>query len=342
MKSHRSIAIVGCLSLTLLLFPLQVSAISLPDNSSCNTSSTNGCFRITNTNATGKAITGVVSGSSAAVTGTSSGVGIGVSGSSASGQGVYGFSSSDEGVRGNSTTGTGVVGTVTAGSGNGVLGATAGTASGNGVKGTSSNGASGVYGENTGSGGFGVAGRVVSTGNGIAVYGDSGFSGSALAGLFDGKVVVNGDIFANSFMNNSDQRLKTSIAEMKIGLAETLKLRPVTYKWTKDGNSGTTQLGLIAQDVQKVIPTIVGENGSGGTLTVNYVALLPVAIKAIQEQQQVIEKQEARIAFLERSRGPAMSSTLSGGLGIAAVLGMVPLGIIVVRRRRKTDVSDSR
>lgn len=58
----------------------------------------------------------------------------------------------------------------------------------------------------------------------------------------------------------SDQRIKRDITEVKIGLAEILKLRPVTFAYNgKAGmiEDGRTHYGLIAQDVQKVIPDVV-------------------------------------------------------------------------------------
>jgi hypothetical protein len=72
-----------------------------------------------------------------------------------------------------------------------------------------------------------------------------------------------------------------------------------------------------------------------GMLSVNYATLLPVAIKAVQEQQVVIDRQEARLAALERRREPVMSSLLSGGgLGGGVALGLLPFGLFLALRRR--------
>ena len=49
-------------------------------------------------------------------------------------------------------------------------------------------------------------------------------------------------------------------------------------------------------------------------LSVNYTELVPVVVKALQEQQKVIKQQEERIAHLERDR-PAMSSSIEMGFG---------------------------
>jgi hypothetical protein len=107
--------------------------------------------------------------------------------------GVLGESLFGEGVKGSSSFGIGVSGS---GPGAGVKGA---SASSNGVFGLSAHfGASGVYGQNDG-GGFGIAGRT--TGLGTAVYGDN-TNPSGWAGVFDGRVRVNGMMTATGYLTN--------------------------------------------------------------------------------------------------------------------------------------------
>jgi hypothetical protein len=129
--------------------------------------------------------------------------------------------------------------------------------------------------------------------------------------------------------------LKKDIKDARYGLEQLLRLRPVTFKWkNENGNGDGLQLGLIAQEVQKVVPEVVNTDATTGMLVVNYTALLPLAIKAVQEQQRVIEQQEARLAALERGRGPVVSSLFSGGLGGGVALGLLPLGLVLALRRR--------
>jgi hypothetical protein len=67
-----------------------------------------------------------------------------------------------------------------------------------------------------------------------------------------------------------------------------LRLRPVTWTWKNDSN-GKTQLGLVAQEVQQVLPELVVEGSDKDRLlSMNYLGLLPIVIKAIQEQQATI------------------------------------------------------
>lgn len=70
--------------------------------------------------------------------------------------------------------------------------------------------------------------------------------------------------------------------------------------------SSVFEFGLIAQELETVLPELVFDKkvylkGVGETdlKTVNYIGLIPILTKAIQEQQEIIESQEARIAKLE-------------------------------------------
>jgi len=91
----------------------------------------------------------------------------------------------------------------------------------------------------------------------------------------------NGDVFSAGTYQGSDERLKTDIKDALYGLSQLGKLRSVTFRWKK-GSTRPTQLGLIAQEVQKVIPEIVRTDGTTGMLAVNYTSLIPVTIKAVQ------------------------------------------------------------
>ena len=55
------------------------------------------------------------------------------------------------------------------------------------------------------------------------------------------------------------------------------------------------QIGLLAQDVQKVVPTAVQEMGDG-YLAVDYARLVPLLIEAVKEQQTQIESMRRELA----------------------------------------------
>jgi hypothetical protein len=103
----------------------------------------------------------------------------------------------------------------------------------------------------------------------------------------------------------SDARLKTNMHHIGNPLQQLQQLNGYTYYW-KDNKNPDEQIGLLAQEIQKVYPQLVKENDKG-TLSVNYMGMVPVLLEAIKElnnqnnkQQQQIEKQNIRIAQLEQ------------------------------------------
>ncbi len=104
----------------------------------------------------------------------------------------------------------------------------------------------------------------------------------------------------NGTVSTSDIRHKKDIVDLKYGLNEILKLKPVTFRW-KSGEDNRLNLGLIAQDVEKVLPEVVDTgNDPDKTLGLNYTAIVPVLIKSIQEQQAEIENLKTKNAELEK------------------------------------------
>lgn len=105
-----------------------------------------------------------------------------------------------------------------------------------------------------------------------------------------------GDVWVgNNVVHSSDRRLKQDINNLSYGLDEILQLVPKTYYW-KNRDQSKKSLGLIAQDVQSIISEIVNTADDDiKTLSISYTELIPVLIKAIQEQQQIIESQNKKI-----------------------------------------------
>lgn len=99
----------------------------------------------------------------------------------------------------------------------------------------------------------------------------------------------NGNVSATgTFNGSSDKRLKTNINSMNGSLDNVLKLRGVTYNWKKDADNTKLQYGFIAQEVEEVLPDLVGTD-SNGYKTVNYIGVIPVLTEAIKTQQEEIE-----------------------------------------------------
>jgi hypothetical protein len=225
------------------------------------------------------------------------------------------------------------------GSSNSGVGVAAGSGTGDALEAIcQTSGKSAVYAHNEiSNGGYGV--YASAKGSGQAVHGDNTNS-SGWAGYFNGKVI------GTSFSNLSDARLKQNVAPLSYGTGEVLKLRPVTYEWKDKAARGDhRQLGLIAQEVRGIVPELVNMDRASGMLSVDYTALTPILIKAVQEQQHTIDgrqaqlrEQAARISALESGRRPFVAASLLGagyGNAVALALGAIPLGLFLSLSRRR-------
>jgi hypothetical protein len=92
----------------------------------------------------------------------------------------------------------------------------------------------------------------------------------------------------------SDKRLKNNITELSSSLEIIKKLRPVSYTWDEKLNRQGTDFGLIAQEVEEILPNIVKETETlfddNIYKSVSYEKLIPFLIKSIQELTEEINK----------------------------------------------------
>jgi hypothetical protein len=100
----------------------------------------------------------------------------------------------------------------------------------------------------------------------------------------------------------SDRRLKEHIRPTHYGLADLLKLRVKDYNFIGTAAANRTT-GFLAQELFQVYPEAVKEGDTGATVTsawaVDYGKLTPLLVQAIQDQQALIEKQQAEIQALK-------------------------------------------
>jgi len=102
---------------------------------------------------------------------------------------------------------------------------------------------------------------------------------------------------ATSWTATSDERLKNITGNIENALDAVQTLRAVKFTWIAD-DENKSQVGLIAQDVQAVLPEVITEDAEG-YLGIRYTETIPLLVAAIQEQQTTIEALEARITALE-------------------------------------------
>ena len=109
----------------------------------------------------------------------------------------------------------------------------------------------------------------------------------------DGDFHADADVIAYSTSVGSDRKLKKNIKDTPYGLSDVMKMRAVEFDW-KEKRKGVHDIGVIAQEVEKIIPEVVKEvndlKSDETHKVVDYAKLSSVLIKAIQEQQEQINE----------------------------------------------------
>ncbi len=143
----------------------------------------------------------------------------------------------------------------------------------------------------------GAAGTLFRQYGGVNFKWNSG--GTDYMALLTNNLHVLGSVNQNS-SSASDERLKDNVQTITGALDKVKALRGVTYTWNKGARKDQTDYGVIAQEVEKVVPEVVYDttlpllDGDEETVykTVDYSRLSSVLINAIKEL-------EAKVAALE-------------------------------------------
>lgn len=100
--------------------------------------------------------------------------------------------------------------------------------------------------------------------------------------------------FGGAFVNPSDASLKKNITSLPDVLDKLMSLQPKTYQYIATADAGRYSYGFIAQDVEKLFPEFVfsSENGTKGIAYHNFSI---IAVKAIQEQQEIIKALQIKV-----------------------------------------------
>ncbi len=113
-------------------------------------------------------------------------------------------------------------------------------------------------------------------------------------------LVIRGHLSASSVKETSDARLKKDIQPLTHALDSILQLQGKTYRWKEDTTfANKADIGLVAQDVEKIFPELVAED-ERGYKAIAYSKLTAVLIEAMKEQQGQMVTQQDQIAALEK------------------------------------------
>ena len=101
-----------------------------------------------------------------------------------------------------------------------------------------------------------------------------------------------------SLTQNSDERVKENIVEIPDAIDKVKAMKGVYYNRT-DFNTSVTKVGVLAQDVEAVLPELIVVAPDSGLKSVAYGELTSVLINAIKEQQTIIDDLKSRLETLE-------------------------------------------
>jgi hypothetical protein len=115
----------------------------------------------------------------------------------------------------------------------------------------------------------------------------AGLGASSSKELF--RISGNGSVTVNGvFTLTSDDRLKKNVKPLENVMPKILAINGKTYNWKDETKPKQTQIGLIAQEVEKIFPELVSENEIGYK-SVNYIALVPILLEGIKDLQRQLD-----------------------------------------------------
>jgi hypothetical protein len=117
------------------------------------------------------------------------------------------------------------------------------------------------------------------------------------------KLYVNGDACSHTWTNCSDLRFKREVKGIENALAKIMGLRGVSFGWKTEefpekGFDTGNHYGVVAQEVEAVLPEVVREN-LDGEKSVAYSEIIPVLIEAIKELETENDNLKQRLAAIE-------------------------------------------
>ena len=134
-----------------------------------------------------------------------------------------------------------------------------------------------------------------STFNGLVRITNTEASTSTITGALTiaGGLGVAGRITVNNLVETSTIAVKENVNPITGALEDILKLTGVVYD--RKDKSSINEAGLIAEDVDKILPNLVTKDANGNPFGIQYTKIVAYLIEAIKDQQQQIEELKKKV-----------------------------------------------
>jgi hypothetical protein len=133
----------------------------------------------------------------------------------------------------------------------------------------------------------------------------------------NGTARITGNVTAGSYSNTSDYRIKENVLDLKETDYTIDQLRPVHYF---NNQTQKKDVGFIAHELQETYPFLVtGEKDGKEMQTVNYIGLIGVLVKEVQQLKKTVEHQKTTIETLENTN-KTLETTVNDHSSFIAVM----------------------
>lgn len=96
-------------------------------------------------------------------------------------------------------------------------------------------------------------------------------------------------------LGTSSLRFKHNVLPLDVGLPQVMALHPISYEYNAGYGGAGVKYGFAAEQVEKIMPLLVGKDKKGKPNNVDWAGIVPVLVKALQEQQREIADLKRRL-----------------------------------------------
>jgi len=121
---------------------------------------------------------------------------------------------------------------------------------------------------------------------------------NAFTYLYNGGVVAK-VLTTGAWQQLSDSDLKENISPLENPIEKIKAISGIKFTWKNTELSADEQVGVLAQEVEQVLPQAVSTNDEGNKM-ISYASLIPLLIEAVKEQQKTIEALKADLAAIKK------------------------------------------